>query len=258
VADGNKIITPDDLNRILKAVGKEHCPPNLDRDALARGLAKCVEWYVEAQKFHTEKYEMAQRRALATILARVKRLRRLMKDDGVWHDDLWRYLAHTASPSQSPRAAAESLEILLSEEIRQRSIVDLYEDVNIAYRHSFQAFSPFEWLIGDWLPVVYSGLQFRNATLSEGLASATGAYVRFARAVADELNIKKLGRRYATASFVRAIKNVAAWDVRRRLPRDLCELQVYARDRRNILFSTVKTLERGSAETTAGQIQSKI
>jgi hypothetical protein len=136
--------------------------------------------------------------------------------------------------------------------------VDVYEDVDIAYRHSFQAFSPFQWLIGDWLPAVYSGLKFQNSTLSEGLASATGAYVRFARAVADELNIKKLGRRYAIASFVKAIKNVASWDVRRRLPRELPELQEYARDRRHILLSIIETSNGGSVETTAGQIQSKI
>src|SRR6266850_2081032 len=135
MADANKVITPAGLNRILKAVGKEHCPPNIDRDALARGLAQCIEWHGEAQKFHTDEYEMAQRLALATVLARVKRLRRLMKDDGVWHDDLWRYLAHKASPAQSPRAAMESLEILISEEIRQRSIVDVYEDLDIQYRH---------------------------------------------------------------------------------------------------------------------------
>jgi hypothetical protein len=258
MSDANKVITSAGLNRILKAVGKEHCPANIDRDALARGLDQCIEWYGEAQKFHTEKYEMAQRLALATVLSRVQRIRRLMKDDDVWHDDLWRYLAHKSSPPQSPRTAIESLEILISQEIWQRSILDIYEDVDIAYRHSFRAFSPFQWLIGDWLPALYSGLQFQNATLSEGLASATGAYVRFARAVADELNIKKLGRRYAIASFVKAIKNVASWDVRRRLPRELPELQEYARDRRHILLSIIETSNGGSVKTTAGQIQSKI
>jgi hypothetical protein len=258
MADGNKAIAPEGLNRILKAVGKEHCPPNIDRDALARGLDQCVEWYVEAQKFHTEKFEMAQRRALETVLARVKRLRRVMKDDGIWHDDLWQYLTRKSSPPQTPRAAIEALEVLISQELWQRGIVDSYEDVEIAYRHSFQAFSPFEWLVGDWLPAVYSGLKFHNATVSDGLASGTGTYVRFARAVANELNVKKRGRRYAVASFSKAIKNVALWDVRRRLPRDSCELQEHAEDRRRIIRSLVETPKRGLAEATPGQIQSKI
>jgi hypothetical protein len=257
MSDANKVITSAGLNKILKAVGKEYCPPNIDGDAFAKGLDQCIEWYGDAQKFHSEKYEMAKRLALSTVLSRVKRLRRLMKDDDVWHDDLWRYLAHKSSPPQSPRAAIVSLEILISEELRQRTYVDVYEDVDIAYRHSFQAFSPFQWLIGDWLPAVYSGLKFQNSILSEGLASATGPYVRFARAVADELNIKKLGRRYAVASFVKAIKNVASWDVRRRLPRELPELQAYARDRRHILLSITQTPNGASGETT-GQIQSKI
>lgn len=258
MADANKVITPAGLNRILKAVGKEHCPPNLDREALARGLDQCIEWYGEAEKFHTDKYEMAQRLALSTVLARVKRLRRFMKDDDVWRDDLWRYLAPKSSPPQSPRAAIESLEILINEELRQRTYVDAYEDCDIAYRHSFQAFSPFRWLVGDWLSAVYFGLKFQNATLSDGLASETGGYVRFARAVTDELNIKMRGRRYAGASFVKAIKDVARWDVRRRLPRDSDELQVHAWDRRQIILSIVETPKRGSAEEAAGQIQSKI
>src|SRR5712672_1277783 len=136
MSDGDKVITSAGLNRILKAVGKEHCPPNIDRDALARCLDQCIEWYGEAQKYHTEKHEMAQRLALGTVLSRVKRLRRLMKDDSVWHDDLWRYIAKNASPPQSPRGAIESLEILIGEEMRQRCVVAAYEDVDIAYRHS--------------------------------------------------------------------------------------------------------------------------
>jgi len=254
MSDINKVITAAGLNRILKAVGKEHFPADLDREALASGLNQCIEWYGEAQKFHTDKNETAQRRGLAIVLARVKRLRRLMKDDDIWRDDLWRYLAHKSSPPQTPRAAIESLELLISSEIQQRSVVDVYEDADIAYRHSFQAFSPFEWLIGDWLPAVYAGLQFKRATVLDGLASATGPYVRFARAVADELNIKKLGRRYAIASFVKAIKAVASWDVRKSLPRDLCELQAHAQDRRDILLSIVGTTRR---RPVVGQTQSK-
>ncbi|CEG09781.1 hypothetical protein BN961_03213 [Afipia felis] len=258
MSDANKVITSAGLNRILKAVGKEYFPASLDREALASGLNQCIEWYGEAQKFHTDKYEMAQRRELEMVLARVERLRRLMKDDDIWRDDRWHYLAHQGSPPQTPRAAVESLERLIGEEIFQRSVVDAYEDMDILYRHTFQAFSPFEWLIGDWLPAVYAGLQFECATISDGLASATGPYVRFARATADELNIKKLGRRYAVASFVKAIKTVSSWDVRRRLPRELYELQVHAQDRRDILLSIVGTARQGRpAQTTAGQMQSK-
>src|SRR5664279_3338573 len=53
-----------DKRRPLMAIGKEHCPPNVDHDALARGLDQCIEWYEEAKRLSTNKYLTSQKKQL--------------------------------------------------------------------------------------------------------------------------------------------------------------------------------------------------
>jgi hypothetical protein len=236
MADGNKVITPDGLNRILKAVGKEYCPKNLDRQALVRGIDECIELYCEALKFHNNKYEMSQRGPLETALDLAKRLRQLMKDDSVWHDDRWRH----ASP-QTPRVAIQSLEVLVAQKLAQQAYDHDYEDSEVSWRDSFQLWSPFETLVGDWLPVLYAELGFPNANSPDELASKNGPFIRFARAIAYELDVKMNGRPYAASSFIRAVKNVAAGNVRRALPRELAEVQELAETHRDYLRAAVKS-----------------
>jgi hypothetical protein len=248
MADGNKVITPDGLNRILKAVGKEHWPKNLDRQALVRGIDECMELYCAALKFHNDKYEMSQRRHLKLALGRAKRLRQLMKDDSLWHDNLWQYIIGKASPPQTPRTAIQALEVLIAQELAERAYDK--DDVETSYRHSFQARSPFEALFGDWLPLLYVELGFPNSKSPDELASKNGPFIRFARAVAYELNVKKNGRPYAANSFIKAVKNVAAGNVRRALPRELTEVEYYAESHRDGLRAVLKS----STLKTAGQI----
>jgi hypothetical protein len=253
MVDGDKVVTPDSLNKILKAVGKEHCPKNLDRQALARGINECMELYCAALKFHNDKYEMSQRRHLELVLGRAKRLRQLMKDDSLWHDDLWQYLSNKASPAQTPRAAIQALEALIACELAERAYDK--DDVETSYRHSFQARSPFEALFGDWLPLLYTELGFPNGRL----ASKDGPFVRFARAVADELKLKKNGRPYAANSFIKAVKNVAAGNVRRALPRERSEVEYYAdfhRDALRALRSPLKSPDLAKPDQS-GQITIK-
>jgi hypothetical protein len=243
--DGLTISTAG-LDRILKSVAKEHCPQNLDRAALLRGINECIELYGASLKFHNDKHEMLQRRHLKLVLGRVQRLRQLMKDDDLWSDDLWKYLSNKASTAQTPRSAIQALEVLITRELAERSYDK--DDAETSYRHSFQARSPFEALFGDWLPLLYTELGFPNGRL----ASKDGPFVRFARAVADEFQIKKSGRRYAAASFIKALKNVAAGKVRRTLPREPTEVEYYAELHRDALRTVLKS--PGSAmRTPAGQ-----
>ena len=250
MADNKLIIGPTGLDRILKSVGKEHCPKNLDSHALVRGMDECIELYGAALKFHNDKYEMSQRRHLKLVLGRAKRLRRLMKEDDLWHDGLWQYLAKKASPAQTPRAAIQALEVLIESELAERAYDE--DDVETSYRHSFQARSPFEALFGDWLPLLYAELGFQNAKSLDELASKNGPFIRFARAIADELKLKKNGRPYAANSFIKAVRNVAAGNVRRALPRELTEVEYYAEFHRLGLRAVLKSPEPAEM-TPAGQ-----
>ena len=93
MANGNKVISPTALNRILKGVGKEHCPANADRDAIVRGLDQCIEWYEEAKRLSTNKYLNSQKRQLRIIHDRAMRLQQLMKDDDLWDNKFWQHRA---------------------------------------------------------------------------------------------------------------------------------------------------------------------
>jgi hypothetical protein len=228
-----------ELDQILKSAGKEHCPKDLDRAALIRGLNECIELYSAALKFHNDKHEMSQRWQLKLVLGRAKRLRQLMKDDSLWHDDLWQYLSNKASPAQTPRAAIQALEVLIDRELVERAYDK--DDVETSYRHSFQARSPFEALFGDWLPLLYTELGFLNAKSPDELASKKGPFIRFARSIAHELKLKKNGQPYEANSFIKAVKNVAAGNVRRALPRERSEVEYYADFHRDALRSVLKS-----------------
>lgn len=240
-------VTAKGLDRILKSVGKEHCPPNLDRAALLRGIDECIELYGASLKFHNDKHEMSRRRHLKLVLGRAKRLRQLMKDDDIWRDDLWKSLSNKASTTQTPRSAVQALEALITQELYERSYD--WEDVETSYRHSFQGRSPFEALFGDWLPLLYTELGFRSGRL----ASKNGPFIRFARAVANEFKIKKNGRRYAAASFIKAVKNVATGNVRRKLPREASEVEYYAEFHRDGLRAAVLKQEAPAGRKPGGQ-----
>jgi hypothetical protein len=214
------------------------------------GINECIELYDAALRCHNDRHEMQQRRQLKLVLGRVQRLRRLMNDDTIWADDFWKSKSWRAAPPQTPRAAIEALKVLINQEIFERTYD--YEDTEDSYRHSFQARSPFEALFGDWLPLLYSELGFPTGDLT----SKNGPFIRFARAVADELKIKKNGRRYAAESFIKAVRNVAAGNVRRSLPRPLPDLEYYAEFHRDGIRAVLKSLE-ATAVTPAGQIAIK-
>jgi hypothetical protein len=246
MADGNKAITPEGLNRILKAVGKEHCPPNIDRDALARGLDQCIEWYEESKRLSTNKYLASQKRQLRTIRDRAKRLQQLMKDDDLWDDKLWQHRADRADPRQlTPRLAAHSIVSMVDRKLVERGF-DLQDQY---YQLTFWMHNPFELLFGDWLPVLYNATGFRGGTSLKLLASKIGPYMRFAQLVAKELfRIKVLGRRYAAGSFIKAVNNVAAPPISRRRirfddPGDSEFFEWAAEDRRDELRSIVASKE---------------
>ncbi|WP_396604489.1 hypothetical protein ACFLEY_02185 [Bradyrhizobium sp. YCK136] len=246
MVDEKVVIAPAGLNRVLKAVGKEHFPKNLDREALAQGIDECIELYCAALQYHNDKYEMSQRRRLKLVLNRAKRLGQMMKDDSLWHDNLW---GHLSKPAQTPRAVIQTLQDLITRELAERQYDK--DDVETSWRHSFQARSPFEALFGDWLPIVYTELGFSGAKSPSELASKNGPFIRFSRAIAGEMKLKKAGRPYAANSFIKAVKDVAAGKVRRALPRERSEVEYYAdfhRDRLKKSLDPVKSIQSGQTK----------
>ncbi len=250
MADGNKAISPAALNRLLKGVGKEHCPANADRDAIVRGLDQCIEWYEEAKKCSTNKYLTSQIKQLRIVRARAKRLQQLMKDDDVWDNKFWQHRADHADPRQlTPRLAVHSILSTIDREVAQRG----FDPESRYYQLTFQAHNPLELLFGDWLPVLYNEAGFLGGTSVEMLASKNGPYMRFAKLVAKELfQIKVLGRPYAVGSFIKAVNNVASPPISRRRiwsddPGDLEFFQWAAENRRDELRSIMAYLEIGPA-----------
>jgi hypothetical protein len=200
------------INRILNSV-KPHSLANIDRDAFARGIDECVFLYEEAKKYYTQKLNTSQKRQLRTVLDRAERLEKLMKDESVWSDKLWIMDCDPAEHSPtSPRAAIQAIVRLVRIELQRRNAVSGY------YQGTFRLRSPFEWLFGDWLVVVYKTAHFPYGGSLKDLVSKNGPYLRFAKAVAKELRVRRLGRPYANASYVKAIKGASSQKISRRKP----------------------------------------
>jgi hypothetical protein len=200
MAASKKLIERAALNRIIKGVGKEFRPADIDLDGLLRGLDKCIEFYEEARKHSTNKYLKSEKKQLRVVLARAKRLQQLMK-----HDDLC-------------RLAVSSIVSLVKYELAERG----HDPQGQYYQLTFQVHNPIELLFGDWLPVLYREAGFLRGNSPQMLASKDGPYIAFAKQIAKELfRSKVLGRQYAVTTLIKAVNNVASPPAsRRRVPID--------------------------------------
>jgi hypothetical protein len=188
------------LDRLIKSVDKNIRPETMQRQAVLDGIALCMEWFEEARKYNTEKYERGQRKQLLLARDRLARLQRLMRDDDLWHDRYW------GGEGASPRALIGSAVKRLDQKIAERD-----EPQEWFWRQSFKDGSPFERLFGDWLPLLYNEAGFLGGGSIAELASARGPYVKFAKCFADIYGIRRAGRgSYATASFVKAVKRFSS------------------------------------------------
>jgi hypothetical protein len=93
-----------------------------------------------------------------------------------------------------------------------------------SYAATFRKYSPFDWMVGVYLPDVYE-LNFLH---SPGV-SENGPFVRFAEAVLNELKITKSnGEPYKRATISKARRNVRAGQIRRRIGSNELEYQHWA------------------------------
>jgi hypothetical protein len=72
-------------------------------------------------------------------------------------------------------------------------------------------FSPFEWFVGKSLLGVYKKHYGRSA-----IGNETGPFARFALACCRSLNVTNAGKAYSVASVLKAARNVAHGNARRR------------------------------------------
>jgi hypothetical protein len=68
------------------------------------------------------------------------------------------------------------------------------------------------------LVFVYQEAHFPESGSLKDLVSKNGPYLRFAKAIAEELKVRRLGRLYATDSYIKAIKNAHSPKISRRKP----------------------------------------
>jgi hypothetical protein len=179
------------LDRLLKSIDKKFLPDTMKPQSMIEGIALCMEYFEDARKYNTKKYENAQRKQLQLVRDRLIRIQRLMQDDDLF-----------GAAEASPRALIHSAIKRLDYKIAEPNM----DPQDGYYRQTFKGASPFERLFGDWLPALYKEAGFLGGRSIAELASARGPYVKFAKCFADIHGIRKAGRAYATASFVKAVK----------------------------------------------------
>lgn len=189
-------------NRILKAVGRDARPPDLDPTALLRGLSLCVEWYREAQRFVTDIAVKQERARLSSISKSTRRLLQLLQqDDSTRLYDWYSLLRRLRGQGDDPIGTLQHLLSLVDSDLRTHESDQSLQ----AYIKSFRKRSAFEWLVGYWLPIVYVQLDFANPGSKKAFLATDGPMVAFVDAVLRELQITKGGRPYSRAAIVKAL-----------------------------------------------------
>ncbi len=200
------------VDRILRAVGRECYPPNLDRAALLRCLNLCAEWYREALRHSTAQAERDLAARTSTISKAAKKLQLLLAEDDLaklydW-DSLLLRLAHRKLDIR------QSLTVLI--ELTERDLAKEGNEHRRAYEQSFRQRSAFEWLVGYFLPLPYMALEFQYLENPKAVLSSDSPYIRFVQETLKELGVTIAGRPYSRGSIVKAVGHPFSGQPRRK------------------------------------------
>jgi hypothetical protein len=201
-----KEIGHPELERILKDVGKDYCVSVLEPDALIRGIKVCVSFYEDAVKYHTNKYSAEQEKRLNLVVKTTKRLMLLLNDD-VWQS-IFRAETKTEQCLVAVRQICETSNRMLAENSDADGPINFYKD-------NYKKRSPFDWLVGHFLPLVYMHGGFAHIAGPKELVAHDSPYMRFAMATVRELGILVDGKPYARSTFIKAISGIFERRVRR-------------------------------------------
>jgi hypothetical protein len=223
-------------DRILAAVGEDNFPTDVDRAALVRGLGLCAEWYREAERYSTDRAEDQRARRTALVSKTAKRLHQLLVEDNRDRLYAWDSLfARISKDGPDPRAVLNNI-IQLAERVLHEH--DDGGGPAKAYQRSFRKWSPFEWLVGRWLPLVYIELDLINPGNLKGLIAKDSPFQRFIVASLAELDITNSGKPYSRDSIVKAISLPFTGQVRRKGAESAKDH--YGWWRRQLLLKTMK------------------
>ncbi|RWB39799.1 MAG: hypothetical protein EOQ46_26575 [Mesorhizobium sp.] len=200
------------VNRILDAIGPEHFPEGLDRAELSRGLDLCAQWYREALRYSTRKSELQHQGRLAAISKTAKRLRLLLDEEGKAQEQNGSGTLHFKKMHETQ----ELLRTLIEATEGQLLQREKQDGPQAAYQRSFRKWSPFEWLVGRWLPLVYMEIGMKDPGSLESLVARDSPYVRFVLAALTELGARNGATHYSRSSVIKAIRLPFTGKVRRK------------------------------------------
>jgi hypothetical protein len=183
---------------ILDAVGKELVRPDIDRGAMIRGINLCLQWYHTARNCSTNKGVKEQTRHLEMIYKKARALDQLLAKDDSWSSPL----GMTPSSNAFFHAPIKRLIEGVDHAIKKRN-----DGPDRAYRNSFKIRSPFEWLVGYYLPHVFMLLDVARIRDQKNLLSKESPYTRFVQAVLAELRIGIGGQPYSRATILKAVRS---------------------------------------------------
>jgi hypothetical protein len=204
----------DGAERILACVGKESVPSDIDKAALIRALDLCAEWYREAKRDTNDKADSQRIRRLSAISKTARRLDQLLVEDDQQKFYAWDSIrAHVAREGYDASEAITKIIKAVEHALRTQ---DKLAVSNQAYQTNLRKWSPFEWLVGRWLPLVYIELNFHDPGGLKALVAQNSSFVRFVTAVLKELDITTDQKPYSRQSIVKAVKLPFSGKLRRK------------------------------------------
>jgi hypothetical protein len=192
-AQGTGRLSDANIPPILNAVGKTLVRADIDKMALIRGLNLCARWYREARMYSTNKSVKDREHRLTMIYKKAKALNYLLAED-----DSWMPIGAPASSMESFRISIRRIINLIDHTMNEQN-----SEPGKAYQDSFKIRSPFEWLVGFYLPDVFVLMSIAPIQDQKEFLSSKSPYIHFAQAVLGELRIGVDGQPYSSATIIK-------------------------------------------------------
>src|SRR3954454_8385930 len=230
-----KVLGPCEIKKILDRVGKEACISVAEPEAFIRGIRLCTDWYEEASKYSTGKFESDQQQHLEMIAKTSRRLEQLLADD------LWKSFSHEITDE-----CLRALGRLREKTLRELASSQELDGDRRAYLDNYKKRSAFDWLVDWFLPLVFINGDFKTIP-TQAVAGVNSPYLKFAMATVKELGITNNGKAYGRSSFLKAIGGAFSGDVRRT---DAAAEDPYKQWRMLLMQRTMKPQPEDSEEYT--------
>lgn len=190
------------LDRILRAVGSSHVPPDLDRMSLWADIGWARTWQGTMVELKSGSRE---RRRLATIVTSAKKLRRLLEEDKAGQSLALKYYSF-----RDPDPLLILEKVIAAVQKSQRPPQDAGPLISLPGSAFEQAILALQSTYQDHFrrPVAVSRSGQR------GLPS--GPFLRFAEACLEELGILNKGKPYKRESIISAVKRHPVEKIRTR------------------------------------------